>query len=365
MASPKASLEPSEISRSTISYLLSLYPQTVSEVYRSKLLTKSSGKKGSKAAPKVSATNEKNDKYIEKEVKAFLKLDKLRYETLPAVLKERAGTATATNSVGEGKKELDAESSGKKRKVSDKTSKKEELAGAYLEKDEVVNLMDWKLKHGSQRPTLLGLIRSNNAPIVQSTTSTAFSQLQAFLSPSEEVRDTFPVSPLETLTKALRGVGPATASLFLSLASGHDSSDELSAAALDADANEPPFFSDELFEWLCLHKLPHKGDAPATSDQKEKSKIKYNMREYRQLWEAMRELRERVNEISDQGGVEGDRKVFSVLDIERVAYVIGHLEVSGYKDGTEIGGGGEGVDSAAQDAKVETADGGKRKRKRG
>ncbi|KLJ10487.1 hypothetical protein EMPG_14133 [Blastomyces silverae] len=334
-------LAPGSISRATISFLLSLYPHTIREFYRAKLIAKSTPKAGAKPSSKQSTATRKNEGTIEAEVEAFLKLDKLRYEMIPAAVKDRARVAAGTDTTG---KEA-AKRPSKKVKVS-KNGDGSPLSGSFLEKDEIVNLMDWKLKHGSHRPALMGMIRSNPDSLVKSTTTTAFSQLQDAL--SNTGGEPFPSTPLETLTGPLRGVGPATASLFLSIAPCHGPSD----ATYSMSINAAPFFSDELFNWLCLDKYPHdfpnsssggggggdggqisKGKPPATKE----TKIKYNMKEYRELWEAVRELRGRINQIPDQeeGLGEGGDGSFSVLDIERVAFVIGHLEVSGYEERME------------------------------
>ncbi|PGH30035.1 hypothetical protein GX50_07191 [[Emmonsia] crescens] len=340
----KPSLAPSKISRTTISFLLSLYPHTIKEFYRTKLIAKSTSKAGTYPASKRSTAKGKNEETIEKEVEAFLKLDKLRYETIPAALKSRPRIVPATGKNDEGKAKEDAKRPSKKAKVI-KNDDDSLPSGPFLEKDEIVNLMDWKLKHGSHRPALMGMIRSNPDSLVQSTTRTAFSQLQTTL--SNTGNKAFPAAPLETLTGPLRGVGPATASLFLSIAPCQNSSDD----TYNMNINAAPFFSDELFNWLCLdkyaHDLPNSSsgdDGGARSKGKPSvttgAKIKYNMKEYRELWEAVMELRGRVNQIPDQkavvgkgNGNEDESRSFSVLDIERVAFVIGHLDVSGYEEG--------------------------------
>ncbi|OJD21060.1 hypothetical protein ACJ73_07601 [Blastomyces percursus] len=330
-------LSPASISRVTISFLLSLYPHTIREFYRAKLIAKSTPTVGPKPGSKQSTAKGKSEGTIEAEVEAFLKLDKLRYETVPAALRDRARVAARTDTSKEA-----AKRPSKKAKVS-KDDDAPPHSGAFLEKDEIVNLMDWKLKHGSHRPALMGMIRSNPDSLIKSTTTTAFSQLQDAL--SKAGGEAFPSTPLETLTGPLRGVGPATASLFLSVAP--------SDATYNMGINAAPFFSDELFNWLCLDKYPHDftnsssnsggggGDGGQRSKGKpqatKKTKIKYNMKEYRELWEAVRELRGRINQIPEprDGLGEGGNGSFTVLDIERVAFVIGHLEVSGYEEKTE------------------------------
>ncbi|KAL9113978.1 MAG: hypothetical protein Q9187_007551, partial [Circinaria calcarea] len=90
---------------------------------------------------------------------------------------------------------------------------------------------------------------------------------------------------LKELAK-LKGIGPATASLLLSV----------------YDEENVPFFSDELFRWVCW-------DEQAGW----KRKIKYDMKEYGMLWEGVERLREKLGS-----------KVKAV-DLEKVAYVCGRL----------------------------------------
>jgi hypothetical protein len=130
------SFAPSEIARSTVSMLLSLYPGTVREVYRDKVIAKLQPKlikQGQKNTVQTKGPGSFNEieKTIEKEVSSFLKLDAWRYETLPAVLRERAGKVAMDDE--------EMERPGKKAKKSKK------VEGAFLEKDELVQLMDWKL----------------------------------------------------------------------------------------------------------------------------------------------------------------------------------------------------------------------------
>lgn len=68
------------------------------------------------------------------------------------------------------------------------------------------------------------------------------------------------------------------------------------------DEENVPFFSDELFRWVCW-------DEQAGW----KRKIKYDMKEYGMLWEGVERLREKLG-----------RKVKAV-DLEKVAYVCGRL----------------------------------------
>lgn len=134
--------------------------------------------------------------------------------------------------------------------------------------DDVKSLVEWKLKHGKFRPTLMKLVSSNDETFVEDTIKNA---LDVYKKPSDTP------AALDILTK-LKGIGPATASLLLSV---HDPTSVI-------------FFSDEAFYWLCC-------------DGK-RSAIKYNAKEYRELSEKARILAKRLR--------------VTAVDVERVAYVL-------------------------------------------
>ncbi|KAK0657558.1 hypothetical protein B0T16DRAFT_488681 [Cercophora newfieldiana] len=152
--------------------------------------------------------------------------------------------------------------------------------------DEVQLLVEWKLRHGTFRPTLMKLVTSNDPSTVQSTIAKAITTY----------RSSSDISAALTILTKLKGIGPATASLLLAV----------------HDADKVIFFADEAFYWLCLGGV--------------KGAIKYNAKEYAALNEKARGLRKRL-------GVKA-------VDIERVAYVL-------MKEGTGSGGaaksGGEKV----------------------
>ena len=132
----------------------------------------------------------------------------------------------------------------------------------WLTKDELILLMDWKLAKGKFRPTLPKLIRQNEADQVELITKSAFKTLLSHVkSKSLPFTDSDKKSYISTVKDAtkkaseLRGVGPATASLILSLAE----------PILDL---APPFLSDESFIYFVLE--------PTRPD----TKIKYNLKEY-------------------------------------------------------------------------------------
>ena len=87
----------------------------------------------------------------------------------------------------------------------------------------------------------------------------------------------------------LRGIGPATASLFLSC----------------YDPVKVPFFSDELYRYLHWEDARQKG-----WDRK----IGYTMKEYRALFEKLQVLRVRLEKESG--------KDVKAVDIERMAYAL-------------------------------------------
>lgn len=133
----------------------------------------------------------------------------------------------------------------------------------YLSKKELQLLMDWKLAKGKFRPTLPKLIISNDSESIEEITKAGFKIFRDGVNACNagdwtaldivEYQGALK-SSLKELCK-LRGVGPATASLVLSLLG------EISKFA-------PPFFSDEAFMYYirdALHPL---------------QPIKYNIKEY-------------------------------------------------------------------------------------
>ncbi|CUM62767.1 uncharacterized protein PRCAT00000324001 [Priceomyces carsonii] len=136
----------------------------------------------------------------------------------------------------------------------------------WLNKDELILLMDWKLAKGVYRPMLPKLIKSNDR--VEQITEEGYEIFLNFVKDTKS-RDFWHNEKNKndyiTMIKAsfkklceLRGVGPATASLILSLCT-HISKEFA-----------PPFFSDESFIYYIIE--PNRPD----------TKIKYNMKEYTQ-----------------------------------------------------------------------------------
>ncbi|EGE06756.1 hypothetical protein TEQG_05751 [Trichophyton equinum CBS 127.97] len=268
------SLSAGEISLSALSELLSGYDSTLARVYRDKLAAKAG--KAAKPAGKALISREKEEE-IEDRVKQFVELDSWRYMSLPVTLRER------TRDNGDQKR---------------KKGGKDKPSHGFISKDEMVQLMDWKLKHGSFRPALMGLIRSNAEAQVEAVTKEAFSSLA-----EDSQAGVFPEAAVQLLCKSFRGVGPATASLILSLAPG----------------TSTPFFSDELYYWLCMDLYTQDKQVP----RHKLPKLKYNVKEYQDLWDAFTKLRQRIQQLSEESET---KQTFSVQDMEKIAFVIGHLE---------------------------------------
>lgn len=183
-------------------------------------------------------------------------------------------------------------------------------------------------KHGVYRPTLLGLVRSNPAGLIRRTTASAFAavpvsdptaELASEDAESEDLDSAFPKQSLDALTAPLRGVGPATASLILSVAT-----------------ESAPFYSDDVFLWLCLGVFPFaaaeegggtKGGASKRVRPNGELNVKYNLHEYRLLWEAVQRLRARLAARSS------DAEAVSCADVEKVAFVLRHFDASGHSVG--------------------------------
>ncbi|KAK6196572.1 hypothetical protein LQW54_011405 [Pestalotiopsis sp. IQ-011] len=134
--------------------------------------------------------------------------------------------------------------------------------------DDVKTLVDWKLRHGKFRPTLMKLVSSNDEETVAETIKEA---MDAYW------EDQDASAALAAISK-LKGIGPATASLLLSV----------------HDPDRVIFFSDEAFWWLCC--------------EGKKEPIKYNPKEYQGLNRAAQALVKRLE--------------MSATDVEKVAYVI-------------------------------------------
>ncbi|RAK82375.1 uncharacterized protein BO72DRAFT_464718 [Aspergillus fijiensis CBS 313.89] len=283
-----------EEKRETLQSLLARYPSTVESTTRRKATTITTTTEKKSAASSRSSSSRPKSKSASKDhtstltvtedpddapaaVKTYLALDEFRYTTLPDAVRQRASTTTGGD--GEG--------------------------SAYLEKEEMVRLVEWKMKHGKFRPALLGMIRSNPESLVREATAEASRLLR-----TAELREMFPGTALEKVTGPLRGVGPATGSLVLSVLSSDDDGESEGGG----EGIGVPFYSDDVFLWLCLGVFPggdpervRKAFKPGKSGE---LNVKYNVGEYRELWDAVRRLRGRLGV-----GV-------GCLEIEKVAFVV-------------------------------------------
>ena len=231
-------------------------------------------------------------------------LDLARYETIPAAVQSRCnrredGSEVITESSAEAGPSKRSDQQGGARKKSREAGKEEVEPSSeidigrdgYLTKDEVVQLVEWKLKHGTFRPALLGMARAHPPDVIEDTTRRAFSELHH----ADSTSSTSALRALKTLC-SLRGIGPATASLLLSCAA----------------ASEVPFFSDELYRWM-LSDEPDTGKGLGWQ-----RKIGYTDKEYSMLLEAVQRCR-RTMSGSEWGKV-------GAMELEKVAYVLGRRE---------------------------------------
>ncbi|KAI0199788.1 hypothetical protein F4808DRAFT_461444 [Astrocystis sublimbata] len=139
----------------------------------------------------------------------------------------------------------------------------------HMELDDVKKLVNWKILHGKYRPSLMKLVSSNDEEVAKKIIQDAMAQYWV---------DSDVMKAIDGLAK-LRGIGPATASLLLSM----------------HDPDRVIFFSDEAYWWLCC-------------DGNMLIPIKYNAKEYKQLQTAAEDFAKRL-----QVGAQ---------DIDKVAYVI-------------------------------------------
>jgi hypothetical protein len=184
----------------------------------------------------------------------------------------------------------------------------------------------------------MGMIKSNPEKLVLECTSSALSLLPSNPDADEAgAGDVFPKESLDALSK-LRGVGIATASLVLSI-----------ITASDTAVCEVPFYSDDTFLWLCAGVYPG-SDEKVGKYLKPNGDlgVKYNVNEYRLLWDAMKELRGRLN-----GGGEGGQERVRFVDIEKVAFVVKNFEGAGIDlSGDGNGDNGEVVGKGGKKVKI-------------
>lgn len=241
---------------------------------------------------------------------------------------------------------------------------------------------------------LMGMIKTNPEKTVLKCSAAAMAALSTedpMLAPNEA----FPKPSIDALGP-LRGVGPATASLILSIATGAGN-----------PRQQVPFYSDDVYFWLCLEEFPElvedesdddeeredaDADANANANAEESKKrartckftrpngelnVKYNIAEYRKLWDACWELCERLNravEAEAEAEAEGSSDstptpaLITHNDIEKTAFVLRNIAVSGYSEGRDpedvfrmVAARKEGDDKVSASASCETKPGKKKK----
>ncbi|CAK7215515.1 hypothetical protein SCUCBS95973_002501 [Sporothrix curviconia] len=158
-------------------------------------------------------------------------------------------------------------------------------AGRAMTKPDVVKLVEWKLRHGKFRPTLMKLVESNSPEAVEELAKEAVSKYRSKVAETKGgVRLAGHVEAALAAIKvlsAMKGIGPATASL---LAAVHF-------------PKECIFFGDEAYAWLAggpSHAAPSK----------------YNIKEYEGVARGMVQLLQRLP---------GE---YGAQDVEQVAYVL-------------------------------------------
>ncbi|CUA77482.1 hypothetical protein RSOLAG22IIIB_02497 [Rhizoctonia solani] len=172
---------------------------------------------------------------------------------------------------------------------------------AFVDKPELQRLMEWKLTRGKFRPTLPSLIAQNTPAKVKSSTQDAFLSLCNMSSSSP------PYQPFRALLKslcgALKGVGPATGSLLLSIFD-----------------DRVPFMSDEAYIWIMYAEQGAK-----------KKDIKYTEKGYLDYAVRMWEVAEKAS--------------VTPAELERVGWVLGREWLSGATLGpADTGDGKEACD---------------------
>lgn len=213
----------------------------------------------------------------------------------------------------------------------------------------------------------MGMVKSNSDHVVRKAISTALTALQTLPSTKDPLSDpdeAFPKDGLDAFGP-VRGVGVATASLILSILTGPVPGSQ----SYPSGMREVPFFSDDVFVWLCLGDFPEPAGKEGieqvedADDDRHLSttsllsglprfkrpnielKAKYNMAEYRQLWESCWRLHGRLNRAGKaEGSSAGEmmRQGISHLDIERVAFVVRNISVSGFFGEKQVGPGSSG-----------------------
>ncbi|EMG46532.1 hypothetical protein SBY92_002711 [Candida maltosa Xu316] len=148
----------------------------------------------------------------------------------------------------------------------------EETDSTWITKKELINLIDLKLAKGTFRPMMPKLIKSNEDEVIEDTTKSGFQvMLDFFKTHKKESMDEFWADAtdqdkneyIDAIEKSmeilceLKGVGPASATLLLSL------------LVKISPYLTPPYFSDESYAFYVV--TPYKDDD---------YKVKYTTKEY-------------------------------------------------------------------------------------
>ncbi|KAK2004748.1 DUF1479-domain-containing protein [Colletotrichum falcatum] len=160
--------------------------------------------------------------------------------------------------------------------------------------DDLKCLVDWKLRHGKFRPTLMKLVSSNDPSAVRETVKKAI----------DNYRDMADLSAALNILTKMKGIGPATASLILAV----------------HYPQKVIFFSDEAYYWLC--------------NRGQKALLKYNMKEYESLNSQAKKLLKRL-------GV-------GAMEVEKVAYVLLKQEGSDIPKPAPVGSAGSSVKTTSK-----------------
>ncbi|MCJ1403453.1 hypothetical protein MMC11_006676 [Xylographa trunciseda] len=234
-------------------------------------------------------------------------LDHLRYTVLPARVRARRASPSA-------------------HPQQDATAPPPAPHG-WLEKPELEQLMAWKLARGHARPALPALIRSNAPALVRATTAEAFALFAAAVNAGRAD----PLPALKVLAR-LRGVGPATASLVLAV----------------GWPGEVPFFADEVLGWLRRGE-GGAGGGVGDGGKGKGEKLKYDWKEYGEVWEGVGRVRGRLG---------GEGEGLSAESVERGAWVVEMLRVEGVERAVRERVDGDGVDGGDGVRSVDGKDGG-------
>lgn len=199
-------------------------------------------------------------------------LSELRYDTIPETLAERKTKPKSKSKAKSKNDKGDGDGDGY----------------AFIEKTELISLVEWKLKHGTYRPRLASLVAQNHVADVRDASREAFEIYEEAGEGDDQEKEEGAVKALNRLAK-LKGVGPATASLVLAC----------------YDPVRVPFFSDEMFRYVHYSEIKSQG-----WDRK----IGYTMKEYKTVLERVQALRQRLERENGEG--------VKAVEVEKVAYAL-------------------------------------------